>query len=98
MSIERTTIVPLDNVRTGLASSVNRPDEQQNPQRVEIAQSANIEFSEMSKLQNLAQADAATDINQERLERVRLAMEKGELHIDAEKIARSLVQDMLNQY
>ncbi len=50
----------------------------------------------LSKLTQTVQNDTTRDINVERLATVRAAMEAGELHIDTDKIAHALVQDMLH--
>ncbi|WP_435927750.1 flagellar biosynthesis anti-sigma factor FlgM [Dryocola sp. BD613] len=50
----------------------------------------------LSKLTQTVQTDTTRDINMERLANIRAAMEAGELHIDTDKIAHALVQDMLH--
>ena len=50
----------------------------------------------LSKLTQTVQTDTSRDINVERLANIRAAMEAGELHIDTDKIAHALVQDMLH--
>ncbi|AMO83570.1 MAG: flagellar biosynthesis anti-sigma factor FlgM [Hafnia sp.] len=42
------------------------------------------------------QNDTTKDINVERLANIKAAMDAGELHIDTDKIAHALLQDMLN--
>lgn len=42
------------------------------------------------------QNDTSQDINVERLANIKAAMDAGELHIDTDKIAHALLQDMLN--
>lgn len=49
----------------------------------------------LSKVTKAIQTDSSKDINMERLATIKAAMDAGELHIDTDKIAHALLQDML---
>lgn len=93
MSIDRTQPVTPGNAQHDLAIRSKNQSVIKTP--ATSNETAGTQVS-LSKLTQTVQNDTTRDINTERLAAVRAAMEAGELHIDTDKIAHALVQDMLH--
>ncbi|WP_435946155.1 flagellar biosynthesis anti-sigma factor FlgM [Dryocola sp. BD586] len=93
MSIDRAQPVTSGNALHDLAIRPKAQSVSKAP--VASSETAGTQVS-LSKLTQAVQTDTTHDINMERLANIKAAMESGELHIDTDKIAHALVQDMLN--
>ncbi len=93
MSIDRTQPITTGNAQHDLAIRPKNQNVGTSPPASNVTAGTQVS---LSKLTQAVQTDTTHDINVERLARIKTAMEAGELHIDTDKIAHALVQDMLH--
>ncbi|HEY3590935.1 MAG TPA: flagellar biosynthesis anti-sigma factor FlgM [Buttiauxella sp.] len=93
MSIDRAQPVTSGNAQHDLAIRPKTQSASKTP--LTSPESAGTQVS-LSKLTQAVKNGTTHDINVERLANIKAAMEAGELHIDTDKIAHALVQDMLH--